>query len=138
MRTVRYGLAAVAVVASVWFAIGARQVHDLNAATTLLNGQAGKSAGASRHTASLLSSAAFLYPGVDVTLLRARLEMERKDYPQAKALVDRSIASEPNNVSVWLSALDLALVDPREENTHDVLAHLRTEDPFDLRDIGGG
>lgn len=137
VRAARYGLAVLALIVSAWFVIGALQAHDVNAATALLNNQAGTSAAATHRTDSLLSSASFLNPGVDVKLLRARLDMERHDYARAKVLVDQSVASEPNNVSAWISALQLALVDPSAEHPNQVIAHLRVIDPVDTRGITG-
>jgi hypothetical protein len=121
----------------VWFVIGARQAHEVDAATALLDNGAGHSAAASRHTASLLSSAAFLYPGVDVALLRARLDMDRHDYAKAKLEIDRSVASEHDNVGAWILALQLGIVVPSLENTKEVVARLEAIDPIDLRAITG-
>jgi hypothetical protein len=137
MHALRYGLAAIAIIVAVWFVIGARQAHEVDAATALLDNGVGHSAAASHQTASLLSSAAVLYPGVDVALLRARLDMAQHDYAKAKLEIDRSVASEPDNVSAWIWALQLAIVVPSAENTREVVAHLRALDPEDLRAITG-
>ena len=136
MRAIRYALALFAVVAVAWFVIGARQAHDVDAATTLLNYEAGHSAAGSRHTESLLSSADFLYPGVDVTLLRARLAMEQYDWAKAKPFVDQATAAEPDNLTAWIYALDLKLKDPSTVDTEQLLAHLRMLDPVDARSFG--
>jgi hypothetical protein len=133
MQAPRFALAVIATAAAAWFVIGARQAHEIDTVSVLLNHQAGNNPATSRRAASLLNSADFLYPGVDVTLLRARLDMERHDYPKAKPLVDRSLASEPGNLNAWISALDLAIVQPSAENTKRIVAHLQALDPIDFR-----
>jgi hypothetical protein len=135
-RGLRYGLAAIAVLVSVWFLIGARQAHEVDAATTLLDNGAGHTAGGAQRVASLLSSAGFLYPGTDVPLLRVRLDMDRHEYASAKALIDRSVASEPDNVNAWIWALQLGVVQPSAENAKAAIAHLQDVDPVDVYAIG--
>lgn len=134
-RAARYGLAVLAIVVCAWFVVGARQAHEVDVATNLLDtGVAGHPAD-SQHTASLLKSADFMFPGTDVKLLRARLDMELHQYPQAKVLVDQARTSEPDNVNAWISALDLSLVDPSAEHPSQVLSHLHTLDPVDTRGL---
>ena len=130
-RALRSALAAIAVVTVAWFVVGARQAHLVGAATQQLDNGAGQHAGTSRHTESLLSSAAFLSPGTDVTLLRARLAMEQHDWTRAKRLVDDATASEPDNLAVWISSLDLAVAHPSSADVTRTLARVRTLDPID-------
>lgn len=137
MRVIRCALAAIAVVAIAWFVVGARQAHLVDAATTLLGDEAGQHATTSRHTESLLSSAAFLSPGTDVTLLRARLAMEQHDWPRAQRLVDNATAAEPDNLAVWISSLDLAVAHPSSADVTRTLARVRTLDPMDASAAAG-
>lgn len=130
---IRYALAAIAVAALAWFVIGARQAHLVDAARTQLNNDAGVQAGATRHTESLLHSAAFFSPGTDVTLLRARLAMEQHAWPRATRLVHEATAAEPDNLAAWISALDLALAHPSSIELSPILTHLRALDPIDAR-----
>ncbi|MFZ0385063.1 MAG: hypothetical protein WAL22_05330 [Solirubrobacteraceae bacterium] len=130
-HAIGYALAAIAVVAVAWFVVGARQAHLVDAATGQLDNGAGQHAATTRHTESLLSSAAFLSPGTDLTLLRARLAMEQHDWTRAKRLVDDATASEPDNVAVWVSSLDLAVAHPSSADVARTLARLRTLDPID-------
>jgi hypothetical protein len=132
-RLIRYALAAIAVVTVAWFVVGARQAHLVDAATTLLNDNAGRHAEGARHTESLLSSAAFLSPGTNVILLRARLAMEQHAWPRATRLVHQATAAEPDNLNAWISALDLAVAHPSSIKLSPVVAHLRTLDPIDAR-----
>jgi hypothetical protein len=78
-----------------------------------------------------LSSADFLNPGTNVALLRARLAMEQHDWTRAKRLVDDATGSEPNNLAVWISSLDLAVAHPSSADVTRTLARLRTLDPID-------
>jgi hypothetical protein len=132
-RALRGGLVVLAVLAAAWFLIGARQAHELDAATNLINHQAGNTARASDRTLALLRSADFLYPGDQVDLLRARLALERREYPRAKQLIAEATRSEPDDLNAWIGALDLAVIDRREENPGVITAHLRALDPVDAR-----
>jgi hypothetical protein len=133
IRGLRLALAAVAVVAVSWFTVGVRQAHEVDAATTLLNQDVGHNAAKGRRIGSLLSSAAFLNPGVDVVLLRAQLDMAERNFAGAKVLVDRAVAAEPGNLNVWISALHLAIDHPSAENAQQIVRHLRRLDPVDAR-----
>jgi hypothetical protein len=130
-------LAAVAVVACAWFVLSARQAHDLDAATALLQKQSGYTAAGSARTRSLLDSASFLEPGTDVTLLRARLAMEQHRWKRARRLVDQATRAEPDNLQAWISALDLAVVHPASIDVGHVVARLRGLDPVDARNYHG-
>jgi hypothetical protein len=132
-RLIRAALAAVAVLAVAWFAIGARQAHLVDAATSLLDNEAGQHAGTTRQTESLLRSADLLNPGTEVTLLRAHLAMEQHAWPRAARLVHDATTTEPGNLDVWISALDLAIAHPSSIDLSTLLAHLRTLDPIDAR-----
>lgn len=134
-RLSTYLLAAVAALAVAWFAIGARQAHLVDAATKLLDANAGTHPATRRQTESLLRSAAFLNPGVDVTLARARLAMEQHDFARAKPLVDRALADEPDNLQAWISELDLAVADANAVDVRRVVSNLRRLDPVDARHL---
>jgi hypothetical protein len=128
-RTIRYGTAVAAVVICAWFVLGARQAHEIDAASQLLANHAGD---ASRATPEL-KSAAFLYPGNDVRILQAQLDLKRRRYAAARRLIAKAIAKEPEDLNAWIAALDLAVDDPAVENTNRVFAHLRMLDPIDFR-----
>jgi hypothetical protein len=132
-RVIRAALAAIAVIVIAWFAIGARQAHLVDAATKLLDNEAGQHADSTRQTESLLRSAELLNPGVNVTLLRARLAMEQHAWPRATRLVHDATTAEPDNLEAWISALDLAIAHSSSIDLSTVLTHLRTLDPIDAR-----
>lgn len=136
-RAFRVGLAAIAIAAVAWFGVGARQAHDVDTATALLDHQVGSNATAARRVPALLNSANFLNPGVDVILLRAQLDMAQRNFGGAKTLVDRAVADEPNNLNAWISALHLAIDHPSAENTRRIVRHLRELDPVDASTFPG-
>jgi hypothetical protein len=112
-RIIRYGAVAIAAVVCAWFVIGIHQVHAINAATKLLNNvPTERSPAVQQHARSLLDEAAFLHPGVDVTLLRVQLAENEREYAYAGRLMDQAAAAEPNNLDVWLAYLKLRLLHP--------------------------
>jgi hypothetical protein len=124
---------AVAVVACAWFAIGARQSHEVSAATELLNNASTERvAVVQRRAQSMLDAAAFLYPGTDVTLLRAQLAENERDYLHAKRLLGQAAAAEPDNIAVWLAYLKLGLLDPSVSNRKVVFGRMHNLDPIDI------
>ncbi len=123
-RIIRYAVAAIAVVVCAWFALGARQAHEIDTASTTPD---------VARAASALTSAKFLYPGNDVRILQAQLDLKRRRYGDARRLLAKMIAAEPQNIFVWSVALDLAIDAPSTENAQMVTAHLRMLDPVEFR-----
>ena len=122
----RYGLALGALLVSAWFALGVRQVRERNDAVRLL---------ANPRTEQLptidsaLDRAGLLYPGTDVTLFRAQLAMNRRNYQGAKGLIDQATAAEPDDLQAWLTYLRLRLLDPGIGNGALLSHRLRALDP---------
>jgi hypothetical protein len=132
-RIIRYGVLAIAVVVCAWFVIGVRQVHAINDATNLLNNASTeRSVAVQQRARSLLDEAAFLYPGVDVTLLRAQLAGNARDYGRAARLLDQATTAEPDNIHAWVAYLELTLSHPSSLNANVLYARLRQLDPLDV------
>jgi hypothetical protein len=130
---IRCGLVAIAVVVCAWFVIAIRQVHAIDAATKLLNNvSTERSAAVQQRSRSLLDDAAFLDPGVDVTLLRAQLAENARDYGRAARLIDQATAAEPHNLDAWIAYLKLRLLHPSLGNGKLVFARLHQLDPVDV------
>lgn len=129
----RFVIAAVAIVVCAWFVIGVRQAHDISAATKLIN-DASSERGAAVHpeARSMLDTAAFLYPGTDVTLLRAQLAETERDYAHAKRLLDQAAAAEPDNIAVWYAYLQLGLMDHSVVSRQLVFGRMHDLDPIDV------
>ena len=129
----RYGLVAIALVACAWFVIGIRQVHATDAATNLLDKvSTERSAAVQQRARSLLDEAAFLSPGVDVTLLRAQLAENAGDYPGAARLLAQATSAEPDNIYAWTAVLKLGLAHPSVVNRTHLNARLHQLDPVDV------
>jgi hypothetical protein len=132
-RIIRYGIVGVAVIVCAWFIVGIRQVHAINGATKLLNDVSReRSPAVQQHARSLLNEAAFLQPGVDVTLLRVQLAENALDYGRAGQLMRQATAAEPDNVRVWLAYLKLSLLHRGFGNGKVLFTRLHELDPVDV------
>lgn len=98
-------LAAAAAVA--WFALLAVQSHATDAAAPLA-GRAHLSAAEARHADSLLDTAAILYPGQEVVLLRAKVAFAAGDVMRARRLAAAATRAEPGNPEAWLERTDVS------------------------------
>lgn len=112
MALIRVGLIALAVVVCGWFALGAHQTHDLDAATALVSGSAAPSPAQAQHISSLLSSAATLNPDRQVDVLRGELETAQRRYASARQTLSAVIRSEPQNLTAWIAYLRASPGDP--------------------------
>jgi predicted Zn-dependent protease len=98
---VRIAALALALAAAAWFAIGVRQAHDLGHATSIVSG--GRlSASQARRASDLLHSASFLNPDRQVDVLRARVYLGRGNEPEARTLLRRVVAAEPEYLDAWI------------------------------------
>jgi hypothetical protein len=132
-RSIRYAVVALAVVVCAWFVIGIRQVHAISAATKLLNNVATeRSPAVQAHARSLLDEAAFLQPGVDVTLRRVQLAQNARDWARAGRLMDQATAAEPDNLDVWFAYLQLRVLHPAFGNGKLMFGRLHQLDPLDV------
>jgi uncharacterized protein YhdP len=106
MRLARIALAIVAVLVCAWFAIIARQAHDLAQAETIIYGSP-TSAQAAR-ASSLLSSAAWLNPNREVVLDRSALALDEHRAGQARDLALQVTRAEPLNILAWVAVIHAA------------------------------
>jgi hypothetical protein len=96
----RFSLAGLAVIVCAWFALGTRQAHDLNAATSIAT--SGKITPAqAAHADSLLDTAGTLNPDQEVKLVRAQVAFNSGNSRQAIALAQQVANEEPQNVLAW-------------------------------------
>jgi predicted Zn-dependent protease len=91
-----------AIVVCVWFALGARQAHDVDHATALLSAGSHISDRDAAHAASLLHRAGQLNPDRQVDVLRAQLADARGDRAAAERILRGVIAAEPMNAVAWV------------------------------------
>jgi hypothetical protein len=90
-----------ALVVCAWFAIGVRQAHDLNQATSVVDQASQPTRAQIAHAASLLNAAAFLNPDSQVKLVRAELEIGDNEIPQGRKIVQGVLRDEPQNLQAW-------------------------------------
>lgn len=112
MAIIRGALIALAVVVCAWFALGAHQTHDLDAATGLVSGSSPPSPAQAQHISSLLSSAATLNPDRQVDVVRGQLELAQRRYASARQTFFGVIRSEPQNLTAWIGYLRASPDDP--------------------------
>jgi hypothetical protein len=108
----RTALAAFALLACAWFALAARQAHEINAASALLSGGGALSAAQAREADALLSSAATLNPDRQVDVLRAQVALARGDQRRARSILEPVVRQEPDNLSAWVQYARASTHDP--------------------------
>jgi predicted Zn-dependent protease len=94
-------IAGLAVFVCACFAVGIRQAHDVDRATSIMTGANLPTPAQAQRAQSLLNSAAWLYPGTEVDVLKGRLAIEQGKYAQAERIERRVTESEPLNVQGW-------------------------------------
>jgi hypothetical protein len=94
-------IACVALVVCAWFALGARQSHDLNKATAIITQSSSLTKAESGLVASLLSSAGTLNPDTEVSLASAELAQLNGHPVRAERIAEQVVRDEPQNVVAW-------------------------------------
>ena len=94
-------LALVSLVAAAWFAFGIRQAHDTAAADAILAAGSTPTAAQTAHAFSLLRTAKQLNPDTQVDLLRAQLLLDQGNRRAARSVLERVVATEPDNALAW-------------------------------------
>jgi predicted Zn-dependent protease len=121
----------VAALVAAWFVIGARQAHEVAAATpTVVKGSAAGQRQLTR-AGSELSSAEFLNPDRAVTVLRARLAIAEGHLGRAQRTLTQVTRSEPLNLNAWLWLYSSYFREPRQQAR--AFRHLAALDPIDTR-----
>jgi hypothetical protein len=98
-------VAAAAAVA--WFALLAVEGHATDAAAPFA-GRVHLTAAEARHADSLLDTAAILYPGQEVVVLRAKVAFAASDVTRARRLAAAATRAEPGNPEAWLERTDVS------------------------------
>jgi hypothetical protein len=105
-------VAILAVLAAAWFAVGVRQAHDTDVATSIITGAAPVTAAQARHAAALLHDAGQLNPDTSVDLLRSHLALRLGEPARARAIALSVTRSEPQNLQAWVAYGSAASGDP--------------------------
>jgi hypothetical protein len=98
----------VALVVCAWFAIGVRQAHDLNQATSIVDQSSQPTKAQIAHAGSLLNAAAFLNPDSEVKLTRAELAQVNNQPVRAERIAETVVRDEPKNLEAWYLVAQLA------------------------------
>ncbi len=98
-------IAAAAAVA--WFGLLAVQSHATDAATAIV-ALPRVTPAQGRHAAALLSTAATLDPGQEITILRSKLAFARGDVGAARRLAAAAAHAELGNPQAWLALVDVS------------------------------
>jgi hypothetical protein len=108
-------LALGALLVSAWFAVSARQAHETDRVRAAL--QQGRPALRQQGTAlgEALTTAAFLYPGQDVNILRARLLFAEGRALPAARILHAVTRREPQNLAAWIQLAGVSLGLPQSE-----------------------
>jgi predicted Zn-dependent protease len=100
-RLLAVALALVSLVAAAWFALAARQAHDTAAASAIVAAGSPPTAAQTAHAFSLLRTAKQLNPDTQVDVLRAQLLLDQGRRQAARSVLQRVVASEPDNALAW-------------------------------------
>ena len=122
----RAAIFAVAIVVCAWFALGVRQAHDIDQATSIITGAKLPTPAQAEHAQSLLNSADWLYPGTEAEILRGRLAIEKGQRPLAQRIERNVTREEPMNLSGWVW---LANSYTNPKFSLPVIAHVLVLDP---------
>ncbi len=106
-------LAALALLACAWFALGIHQTDDLAAADHIAAAPH-PSPARIRHAEALLSSARVLNPDQTVAVTRAQLALDAGADARARAILGSVVRSEPDNLDAWIELVRASTHDPRE------------------------
>ncbi|HWE07857.1 MAG TPA: hypothetical protein VG325_00805 [Solirubrobacteraceae bacterium] len=133
MRVLRPALLLVAVAACAWFALGVRQSHEVDGATSVVSA-ANPTAAQLRAAAAQLRSASFLNPDRTVDILRARVAIKQHRLPQARRILAAATRGEPENLEAWIWFTGTNLGRPAGMLGR---ARIIALDPLDARAVGG-
>jgi predicted Zn-dependent protease len=128
MPIARISLLVLAVCACAWFGLGAVQSHATDQATSIVSETGTLTPAQAARARSLLATAATLNPDHGIDLLRAQLAVREGRSAEAIAILQRTVADEPMNLSAWLALAQTALGHNRRVLDLTV-AHLATLDP---------
>ena len=101
MAILRIFLVLLALPTAAWFAIGTRQAHDVAQASAIVSANPPPSPAAARRATSLLRSAAWLNPDLEVDVLRGQLALAQGNLARARAILFHVIRREPKLLAAW-------------------------------------
>lgn len=128
MLVARTMLGVFAVVACAWFALGARQAHDLSAAQAIIQNSANLTPAQAAHARSLLAAARTLNPDRTVTMTRAQVDLQLRRLSPAFHELTGVVHAEPENVEAWLLLSEASFGRPTLASAVAKIAQLDPQD----------
>jgi predicted Zn-dependent protease len=107
MRFIRVAILALALAAAGWFALGAREAHELASVTGATTHGTTLSSARARDALDQLNSASTLNPDRHVDVLRATVLAESHQTQRAVMLLERVVQAEPMNLEAWYALAKL-------------------------------
>jgi predicted Zn-dependent protease len=101
VRAARLALLAIALIMAAWFALGGSQADEINTVTSVLASNSHLSSAQASSADGLLSSAGFLNPDRNVTLLRGQVALQSGGVHAAQRLLAQVTSAEPDNIDAW-------------------------------------
>jgi hypothetical protein len=101
-----------ALVCCAWFALSARQAHEVAVATSIVNAKPPLSSGQVQRAAKALRSAASLNPDLEVDVLRGQLALDQGHRAQARSILFGVIRREPKLLAAWQLYARASIGDP--------------------------
>lgn len=113
MRIARLSCVLLALVACVWFAVGARQAIDTSRATAIAD-QGSRLTRAQEHeVGSLVQGARLLNPDKQPDVLLGQAEEEHGDLRAAQQTLTAVTREEPGNLDAWVKLAEASRNDPK-------------------------
>jgi hypothetical protein len=98
----RGALSVLALLAAAWFAIGVLQARETSRASAIVSASPQLSPAQARRASDLVHSAGVLNPDRQLDVLRARVDLARRNAPAARTILKRVVADEPFNLGAWV------------------------------------
>ena len=112
MSLVRPAIAVFALVCCAWFALSARQAHEVAVATSIVSATPPLSSSQVHRASGALSSAASLNPDLTVDVLRGQLALAQGHRAQARNILFGVIRREPKLLAAWQQYALASIGDP--------------------------
>jgi predicted Zn-dependent protease len=114
MTLARIGLAAAALIAAAWFALGVYESRAVSQARSAAAGRGPISGAQARRADDLLHDAATLNPDRAVDVLRAQVALARGDAARSRQILDGVVRREPQDLDAWIALARASANDVRQ------------------------
>jgi predicted Zn-dependent protease len=98
----------VALVVCGWFALGARQAIDTSRAIAIIDHSSHVTAAQERRVRALVDGARPLNPDRQLDVILGQVAAERRDYSEARRVLEAVTRAEPQNIGAWVALAQAA------------------------------